>query len=217
MKVIDLDTWPRRAQYEFFKSMDYPHINVCFPFDITLLRQFCKSHKLSLTHSILYLTARTANDIREFRLRIRDDQVVEHDTVHPSYTVLRADETFSFCSVEYSPQPQILFERATTQQDLVIEEMVLEDEPGRDDYLFISVTPWISFTSATHPINMSPVDSVPRLCWGKFFTDGMGKIQLPYSIQVHHALADGVHMGKFAQLFQALADKPAETFVGFST
>ena len=98
------------------------------------------------------------------------------------------------------------------QQAKVIEEMVLEDEPGRDDYLYISATPWISFTSATHPIHMNPVDSVPRLAWGKFYTDGRDRIQLPYSIQVHHALADGLHMGKFSTLFQSLADNPAETF-----
>ena len=213
MKILDLETWPRRKQYDFFRQMDYPHINVCFPFDITELKLYCKEKNLSITHCILYISARTANSIKEFRLRIRGEQVVEHKTVNPSYTVLRADESFSFCTVEYTPDAKLLIERAEKQQQKVYDEMVLEDEPGRDDFLFISVLPWISFTNTTHPINMSPVDSIPRLVWGKFYADPANKDRtlLPYSIQAHHALADGVHFGKFAEVFQDLADNPATT------
>jgi len=210
MEILDLESWPRRKQYEFFKAMDYPHINVCFPLDITILKTYCKDRGVSITHSILYISARTANSIREFRLRIRGEQVVIHDQVDPSYTVLRADESFSFCTVEYSDDAKTLMERAVVQQKKVYAEMVLQDEPGRDDYLYISVLPWISFTNTTHPVNMNPVDSIPRLVWGKFYT-AENKTLLPYSIQVHHALADGVHMGKFAMLFQALADNPGKT------
>ena len=213
MKILDLETWPRRKQYEFFRQMDYPHINVCFPFDITNLKAYCSKHELSITHSILYISARTANSIKEFRLRIRGDTVVEHESISPSYTVLRADESFSYCTVEYTPDANLLMARAQEQQQKVYEEMVLEDEAGRDDFLFISVLPWISFTNTTHPINMSPVDSVPRLVWGKFYADPANKNRtlLPYSIQAHHALTDGVHFGKFAAIFQALADEPAKT------
>lgn len=211
MEFLDLDAWPRRKQYEFFRVMDYPHVNISFPLDITLLQAYCKANGLSITHSILYISARTANSIKEFRLRIRGDRVVVHEQVDPSYTVLREDESFSFCTVEYSDNPKTLMKRAAIQQKKVYDEMVLEDEPGRDDYLYISVLPWISFTNMTHPVHMNPTDSVPRLVWGKFYT-AEGKTLLPYSVQVHHALADGVHIGKFVSLFQALADNPADTF-----
>ncbi|MFT5209946.1 MAG: chloramphenicol O-acetyltransferase type A [Flavobacterium sp.] len=215
MKILDLETWPRRKQYEFFRKMDYPHINVCFPFDITNLKGYCRKNNLSITHSILYISARTANSIKEFRLRIRGEEVVEHECISPSYTVLRADESFSFCTVEYTSDAKLLMARAEEEQQKVYAEMVLEDEPGRDDFLFISVLPWISFTNTTHPINMHPVDSVPRLVWGKFYADPADKQRtlLPYSIQAHHALADGVHFGKFAEIFQNLADNPATTLV----
>jgi len=210
MEILDLDSWPRRKQYAFFKAMDYPHINVCFPFDISLLKTYCKENGISITHAILYISARSANSIKEFRLRIRGDQVVVHKHIDPSYTVLREDESFSFCTVAYSKDAKTLMKRAVIQQKKVYDEMVLEDEPGRDDYLYISVLPWISFTNTTHPVQMSPVDSVPRLVWGKFYSNE-GKTMLPYSVQVHHALADGLHIGKFATLFQALADDPTTT------
>ena len=212
MKILNLNEWKRRKQYEFFKAMDCPHFNLCFPLDISRLRPFCQEKRISLTHSILYLSSRSANEIPEFRLRIRGEEVVEHETVHPSYTVLREDETFSFCSVQYTEDPAELFQQAQEEQDRVMAETVMEDEPGRDDYLFISIIPWVSFTSFSHPMHVGSVDSVPRLSWGKYYEDGAGKTLLPYSVQLHHALADGLHIGKFEQVFQALADVPEETF-----
>ncbi len=212
MKTLDLDSWKRRMQFEFFRTMDYPHFNLCFPLDITRLLAFCRNNGLSVTHSLLYLGARVANDIPEFRLRIRGNQVVEHERVHPSYTVLREDETFSFCTIDYTPDPALMFQRAAAQQQRVMAETVLEDEPGRDDFLFVSVIPWVSFTSFVHPVHMNPPGSEPRLSWGKFYGDGAGKTLLPYSVQLHHALADGLHIGKFAQGFEALAAAPEETF-----
>ncbi|WP_428866904.1 CatA-like O-acetyltransferase [Clostridium sediminicola] len=52
---------------------------------------------------------------------------------------------------------------------------------------------WVSFTSITHPIQMNPVHSVPRIAWGKYFEEN-GKIKLPLSVQVHHSLVDGIHV-----------------------
>jgi chloramphenicol O-acetyltransferase type A len=54
---------------------------------------------------------------------------------------------------------------------------------------------WVSFTSFKHPIHSQPADSVPRFAWGKLFEDGE-YFKMP-SVQAHHALMDGVHMGRF--------------------
>ena len=32
----------------------------------------------------------------------------------------------------------------------------LEDEAGRDDYLFLTCLPWLSFTSVTHAMHLKP-------------------------------------------------------------
>ena len=47
-----------------------------------------------------------------------------------------------------------------------------EDEEGRDDFLFLSAIPWISFTSFSHAMHYTPADSVPRITWGKSFKEG---------------------------------------------
>ncbi len=62
-----------------------------------------------------------------------------------------------------------------------------------------------SFTSFTHPIHMNPVDSIPRIAWGKFFSKG-DRIKMPLSVQIHHALADGIHVGRYFNLVQEYLD-----------
>ena len=69
----------------------------------------------------------------------------------------------------------------------------------------------MSFTSFQHAINYNPIDSVPRITWGKFFNEGKN-IKMPLSVQVHHAVVDGRHVGQYFQLFENLIQNPVVIF-----
>lgn len=209
MRYIDIDSWSRSKQYNFFKQMDYPHFNICANVDITNLYDFVKKEKRSFFRTMVYVASRAANEIEEFRYRIREDKVVVHEFVHPSFTVLTESESFSFCETKYNSSLNLFDSEAYRRMNEVQKEIYLEDEPGRDDFLFITSIPWVSFTSFTHPINMNNPDSVPRLAWGKYFEEN-GRMKLPFSVQVHHALMDGVHVGKYFERLQKLLDRPEE-------
>jgi len=213
MKYIDMEKWPRRELFGFYSGLDNPHFNVCADVDITKVFEYLKTNHRSTFKTVLYVACKAANAIAEFRLRLRGDQVVEHDVVHPSFTVLTDDNLFGFCAVDYIDDIDSFFER--TQHGIEAAKMnpTLEDEPERDDYLFISSLPWIRFTSISHPINIHPTDSVPRISWGKYHTEN-GKVIMPLSVQVHHGLADGFHVGKYYTLFQEWIDQPEQLFAG---
>lgn len=191
-------------------KQDYPVFNLCSNVDITGCYYFAKKHKISIFKSILYVVVKAANDIKEFRMRIRGRSVVEHKIVHPSFTVMGGDDVFSFCTVDYTADFQKFCEHAEKGILRVKKKIHLSDKSDRDDFLFVTTIPWISFTSFVHPINMHPVDSIPRIAWGKFFEEN-GRIKLPLSVQVHHAVVDGVHVGKYfskiQQYFDNMPDK----------
>jgi chloramphenicol O-acetyltransferase type A len=65
----------------------------------------------------------------------------------------------------------------------------------------MTAIPWVSFTGFMHPMQLHPADSIPRFAWGKFFQEG-DQLKMPLSVQGHHALLDGYHVGKFYQLVQ---------------
>ena len=117
------------------------------------------------------------------------------------------DDIFSFCTSKYSADFHIFLQKAQSEAEKVKVKPVIEDEPGRDDLVYITCIPWVSFTSISHPMHFHPVDSIPRIAWRKYFKDN-GKLMLPFSVQVHHALMDGVHIGRFFKTFQELLDEP---------
>ena len=82
-----------------------------------------------------------------------------------------------------------------------------EDEEGRDDFLFLSALPWIRFTSMQHAMQEHPGDCIPRISWGKYY-ESEGKIWIPVSVQVHHALVDGRHVGAYFELLEAQLAHP---------
>jgi len=205
MKHIDIETWPRRDTYRFYGDLDYPHYNVCAEVDITHLDRQCNKGDTSLFKAVLFGVTLAANAIEEFRTRIRPSGIVLHDAVHPSFTVLTGDHQFSFCEAIFTDELIPFFGRVDRAISRAKAHPYLEDEPGRDDLLYLSSLPWVRFTSISHPIHMHPTDSIPRLSWGRFSADG-NRMMMPLSVQVHHGLADGYHVGQFFDRFQKWAE-----------
>jgi Chloramphenicol O-acetyltransferase len=208
MRYIDVENWNRKDHYNFFRQLDYPHFNICGNVDITRFYRYLKENGLPFFISVLYATTETANSIKEFRFRIRLDKVIEHEVVSPSFTVMTEGEVFSFCTANFTEKYTDFKSAALEEIQKIKNNVTIADEPGRDDLLYVTSIPWISFTNITHPIHMNPVDSIPRISWGKFFEEG-GKIKLPLSVQVHHALVDGMHVGQYFNSLQDILDDPA--------
>ena len=213
MRKIDLQTWSRRDHFEKFNQFDHPHFGLCANVDLTAFYPFVKGRDFSFTVAIVYLIARTANAIPEFRQRIRAGEVVEHDIVHPSATILVDEELFSFCYFEYYQDFMAFAPRAAEQIAHVKKHPTLEDEPGQDDLLFMTAIPWVSFTSFMHPLHLNPPDSIPRIGWGKYFQEGE-RMKMPLSVHAHHALMDAIHLGRFYKQMQDYLDHPEAVLSG---
>lgn len=209
MNFIDIENWNRKDHFNYFKELSYPHFNICGNLDITNFYRYIKDNNIPFFISLLYVSTKTANGIKEFRLRIRGDKVIEHEVVSPSFTVMTENEVFSFCTAKFVEEFEVFKKNTAKEIEIIKNNVSIEDEPGRDDLLYISSIPWISFTSITHPIQMNPVDSMPRISWGKYFEEN-GKMKLPLSVQGHHALVDGIHIGQYFQNIQEILDDPAK-------
>lgn len=208
MKTIDLETWNRREHFAFFYRMDYPQYNICANIDITLFLASIKENGWPFYYAMTYAASEAANQCENFRYRIRKGQVVIHDRVHPSFTDIAGEEDglFKFVTVEMENTLPAFVEKARHQS--VNQQTYFDFAPleGRDDFLYITCIPWVSFTSMSHTISLNRDDSVPRLSWGKYFKEG-DKVLLPFSVQVHHALADGSHVGQYFERLQELLNK----------
>lgn len=206
MRTIDIGTWPRRQHFELFSSYAYPHFGMTANVDLTAFYPAVKGRGYSLTVAIVYVLTRASNAIPEFRYRIRDGNVIEHEIVNPGFTILVEEDVFSFCTVDYDEDFSAFAEKAAERIAFVKENPWVHGVP-RDDLLYMTAIPWVSFTSLLHPMPLQPTDSIPRFAWGKFFQAG-DSLMMPLGVQGHHALIDGVHIGKFYAEVQDYLNQP---------
>jgi chloramphenicol O-acetyltransferase type A len=207
MRFIDMQTWPRRNHFRFFNTFNHPHFSMCVNVDVTAFYPFVKRNGYSLTVSMVYVISRASNAIPEFRYRIRGDQVVEHEIVNPGFSILIDKDLFSFCAVEHVENFSEFARSAEKKIADVKAHPDLENSPEKDDVLYMSPIPWVSFTSFSHPMQLHPTDSIPRFAWGKYFQEN-NTLKMPLSVQGHHAVMDGVHMGRFYETIQDYLHHP---------
>jgi len=213
MHKIDMQGWARRELFNLFNTFNHPHFNMCVNMNLTIFLPYTRKHGFSFTPAILYLISKTANDIPEFRHRVWDGEIVEHEIVSPSVTILGENDLFGFCLIDYNPDFAEFHERAKRKIASIKKHPSLDDPQGRDDLLFMTAIPWVSFTSFTHPMQQHPTDSIPRFAWGKYFYEGI-HMKMPLSVQGHHALMDGLHMARFYEVMQEYLDHPADVLTG---
>lgn len=212
MKIVDPKTWNRRAAYDYFKDYDDPFFNLTANVDVTALLGFCRKNGLSFSLASLFFSITAANGVRELRRRIKGDDVVEFDEIHATQTILTEDEAFSFCFYE-NRSDLFEYDRAGREAGEHYAKLKSFDvESGRLDLIYYSVIPWISFTSFKHAVRFNNKNSVPRMVFGKYFRDGERWL-MPHSVEVHHALVDGLHVGRYFESLQRYFDSP-ETEVG---
>tara|TARA_B100000780_G_C21020277_1_gene408908 strand:+ start:297 stop:929 length:633 start_codon:yes stop_codon:yes gene_type:complete len=198
---IDLDCWPRRESYDFFKSFADPFVGVQVDLDITGLVRACRTNDWSIHHALLFITLKAANSYDPMRLRRKEDGVVLHQNIDLGCSVLREDgETFTFANYTWNPEETTdqFISRATVITQRAAKGLPLDPRSGRTNLIYGTTLPWLTFTSFKHPKKNND-DSIPRIVFGRFF-ERDGRFLLPYNLEVDHALMDGLHISRFFEL-----------------
>src|SRR5688572_27899389 len=135
MRTIDMQTWSRRNHFRLFSTFNHPHFSMCVNVDMTAFYPFVKRNGYSFTVSMVYVISRASNAIPEFRQRIRADQVVEHETVNPGFSILIDEALFSFCAVASAEDFVEFSDGAASQIPAGIAHPELANNAEKDDVL----------------------------------------------------------------------------------
>ena len=208
---LDLERWPRRAAFDFFRSFDKPYFNVCTRLDVAPLKAALAARAApgGLSLACYFASLLLANRLEPFRYRIEQGRVRVLDVVHGSTTVLRDDDSFGFAYLDHAAD-FASFAAGAAAAIAAARAPGARFEPRTDEQAMLHFTtlPWVHFTSFSHARNWGREDSVPKLAFGRADADG-SRLWLPVSVEVHHALMDGVHVGRFIEGFEALLREPA--------
>lgn len=209
-RYLDLATWPRRESFEYFRHYDKPYFNVCTRVDVAPLRQALTEAgspcgtMLACYHLVLQLARR----IEPLRYRIEDGRVRVHEVVHASSTVLREDQSLGFALLHHHEDLAAFARQAQAAIEAVRTGRVpFEPLDASTAVVHLTTLPWIHFTSFSHARNWGREDAIPKFAFGRFEPDG-ARLWMPLSVEVHHALMDGLHVGQFVQACEAALREP---------
>lgn len=202
--LIDVATWHRKEYFEHYLKNSPCTYSMCFNVDITLLLPKIQERQIKLYPTLIYVLSTIVNKHEEFRTALDSDgNVGIFDVMHPVYAIFQKDsETFTNIWTPYSPDFSHFFAGYTSDTQKYGSIKKLFSKPDMPPNVFtISSIPWVDFTGFNLNIPKAANYLIPIFTMGKFFKQDE-KIKLPMAIQVHHAVCDGFHLGRFIMEMQ---------------
>ncbi|MGV6852252.1 MAG: CatA-like O-acetyltransferase [bacterium] len=197
---LDLQRWKRKDHFDLYKTYEQPHFNICADVDVANTVEWTRKHQKSFFSSCLYICTKAANDLEPFRYRLRDDGVYLYEQIDAGSTVLNTDDTFSFCYFDYDADfSRFHNEMQETLQPYKEGRQSLVANRGDDAIMYFTVMPWIHFKSMSHASHKAQTQSIPLIAIGKY-EEKNNQLAMPVSVQVHHALMDGIDVGRYFEL-----------------
>lgn len=196
-QLIDIKTWDRREYYEHFIKEVVCTFSITVNLDITCLEGE------RLYPVMIWLLTKTVNEMPEFRTSLTKEGLGVYDSMHPMYTVFnKANQNFSGIWSYYSKGYSEFLKNYESDVSEYSKSTRYAPKVGTPENSFnISMVPWLEFTSCNINVYDEGKFLLPIFTMGKYF-DRDGKRFLPLSIQVHHAVCDGYHVGMFVERLQ---------------
>lgn len=199
---IDPQTWERKEHYEHFINEVVCNYSTTVNLDITNL----KGERLY--PAIIWLLTKAVSQMPEFRTALTDQGLGIYDEMHPAYTIFNQEKhLFSAIWTEFQQDYRNSLDayEADVRQFSASERYA--PKPNRPPNSFdISMIPWFTFTSFHLNVCGDGKYLLPIFTLGKYFDDGERRM-IPISIQVHHAVCDGYHIGRFLEILQTMIDQ----------
>ncbi|MFY8273287.1 CatA-like O-acetyltransferase [Pseudoalteromonas sp. SSDWG2] len=200
---LDLHAWERKQHFELYKNFTNPYFNVCIRLKAWPLYEYCKNNNLSFFLAYVYLAHITASEYRPMSLRIENDHPVHCHKPRVSVVQLAADETFRFSYLQLTQSFSEYRYHHQEQSERSLNDPLFSDAfartEGQCDLIHVSVLPWLNFSSFSHASSIGASNGIPKLVFGQYDKESTC---MPLSIDVHHALVDGLHVARFVQLLQ---------------
>ncbi len=207
---LDIEHWPRKAQFDYFKDYQQPYCNVCTEVDVSKLVSYCKEKNISFTQTSIFAVLRACNQTKEFRYRFEKDGVALYQKVDGRLLILNEDESLSFCHLDYNSDFVTYYEQAlkVVTKAKKNKSSFAPQIKRRKDVIHFSVSPWMYLTSVSHPRNNNKGD-IPKIVLARYVTRE-NRIMMPLSVEIHHALMDGYHICKMVKEVQNCLNAPED-------
>ena len=208
-RVIDKNTDYRSGVFRPFSQDCTCSMSMTARLDVTALAAYSKASGTKFSLNFLYLLSRTLNSREDYRMGWlwQTEELICYDVIHPTQYLFHEDtET---CTPVYSRyrEDYDAFYRAAAE-DLERAAQTREyalDAAGHPNWFDASYIPWLSYDALHLELPDGYLFFAPIVNWGRWREEG-GRLMMPVSVRLNHAVADGYLLAKVFRLLQAEID-----------
>ena len=203
-KTIDLNKWNRRNLFQFYIDEMRIVMSLTVDIDVTNLKAYSKRIDIGFYSLMLWVVSKVINSHDEFKYGWnKQGKLIQWDYVSPSYTDFHSeDENFVKMVTEYSDN---LFEFCNKVKTDIEwhknDSAVLKYQPL--NFFDVSCLPWVIYKHFDVHVFDEGKFLAPVVSWGKYEQES-GKLMMPLTMNIHHAVADGFHLSRFFNEVQDL-------------
>lgn len=203
---IDMDSWARKEHFEHYWNNVRCSYSATVNIDITDLLAKVKHRGFKHYPVQIYMLATVANQFSEFRMSLNEEGKLGYwEEVCPLYTVLNPEtETFSCVWSQYSSNFQKFYTTCIADIGKYATGEFAPQNETPSNIFTISSAPWIDFTAFNINTFTTGEYLLPIFTIGKYARNN-GRTFMSLAIQVHHAVCDGLHLGRFVEALRSMA------------
>lgn len=211
-KVINRDTYYRKGAYRRFTEDCKCSVSMTARVDVTELVDYSKKTNTKFYINFLFLLSKVLNSRDDYKMDYwyKTDELVCYDVIHPTHYVFHEDtETCTPVYSEYCEDYETFYQNIMKDIEKAKEtrEFGLDDKnhPNWFDASYIS---WLSYDSLHMELPDGYLYFPPIVNWGRYREEN-GKLMMPVTVRLNHAIADGFLIANVFRLLQ----KEIEAFV----
>ena len=204
-KVVDKDTYYRKGVFRHFSEDCKCSVSMTARIDVTELVNHSRKTNTKFYLNFLYLLSKVMNSREDYRMGYlwQTDELICYDTVNPTQYVFHDDtETCTPVYTEYNENYAVFYsnayadlERAKKTREYGLDSV---NHPNWFDASYIS---WLSYDSLNIELPDGYLFFAPIINWGKYREEN-GKLVMPVSVRLNHAIADGYLVANVFRLLQ---------------
>lgn len=211
---IHLSEWKRLPYFKLYTEMIPTGFNICVDLDVTRIYAYFHERGWKFAIGYRYITMKLINEREYFKIAYKDEKLGYYDYLIPSYVNFhKDDQTTSVMWVDYRELFKDFMQYYLEEEEKYkeVHSIVAKSEMPPENSCMVGVLPWTSFISYSPIPYSAPTQFFPVLQSGKFKKVG-GKVFMPFSITVSHAVADGYQVSEYLEQLQTAMNMPEQVF-----
>lgn len=204
-KIIDINSYYRKGVFRHFSEDCKCSVSMTARIDVTELYEYSKRTCTKFYINFLYLLAKVMNSRDDYKMSYlyQTKELIVYDKINPTHYVFFKDtETCTPVYSEYFDNYNDFYK--TCEKDIEAAEQTHDyglDTKNHSNWFDASYISWLSYDSLNIELPDGHLYFMPIINWGKFKNE-CGKLMMPVTVRLNHAVADGYLVAKVYVLLE---------------